>query len=57
MNALIVNLSIADLINCSVCSTLMAVATIGYATHEDIPKSLCHTLDSFHVLGEYTRAS
>ena len=54
MNALIVNLSIADLINCSVCSILMAVAIIGHATHDDIPSSLCHTLDSFHVLGEYT---
>ena len=53
MNALIINLSIADLINCSVCSILMAVAIIGHATHGDVPTSLCHTLDSFHVLGEY----
>ena len=54
MNALIVNLSIADLINCSVCSTLVVAASVGYITDDVVPQSLCHTLDSFHVLGEYS---
>ena len=58
MNALIINLSIADLIICGVCSTLLAIATVGYATgsRSAVPGILCHTVDSFHVLGKYKRA-
>ena len=59
MNALIINLSIADLINCGICSTLLAIATVGYATgaRNAVPEVLCHTVDSFHVLGEYKRVN
>ena len=59
MNALIINLSIADLINCGICSILLAIATVGYATgsRNAVPEVLCHTVDSFHVLGEYKRVN
>ncbi len=53
MNALIVNLSVADLLNCLVPSALLAAAALGHAAAGTrAPAAVCHTLDSMHVLGE-----
>ncbi len=50
MNALIVNLSVADIIICGVMSLLLLVSIC--ANHKQLEDSyLCATLDFFHILG------